>query len=605
MKKYLVLKIVFLVFSLVFSSAFATLKMTEQEASDLSKKIQSELKKQNSPGISYAITHGNELIFIGSEGYSNVNEKRPFSNTTRTSLGSISKTYTALAIYKLIDEKDGFSLNTKLTGVLPWLESIRPELKDIKIKHLLAHTSGLQRSLGRNSIADFDFIYSQLSYGPSFKEIKDIFIDIERMYPQAGVLPQYSNFGYAVLGLVISEIAGQTGFNFKSDLVEERIAEYIRAKIISPIGASSNTDLMVGSRNKSLDATVYTGTHELKGKLIRYEWPQISHLGMALTHSGVISDVLGVSKLAVHLDDMITGRRFDTISRTSFRNMSRFASRSFNLENPEESAHGYSVGGLLFEKFTISGRDFVAAGHTGTGYGARALMYLDPTTGLGVSLIINDKTSNRHAFANILFESVSNKIQVDKTRMSKDFSINYSAVQAAMSQKKSVSKLQKSMLPDVSKPATLENLYTQIKSKGVDSRTAQRVLNNLMTTEFTSASFGQGWDRHFIFVDSEGDEINDLSTVSVKSMKDITVKGFSGSREIPLFFDPNPQPGKSQIREAFVPVFLAFAFMQWDLDFDMVSGEINYLIHDETFYLKARAKNSQQDVFDYAPKIFL
>ena len=81
------------------------------------------------------------------------------------------------------------------------------------------------------------------------------------MYPEAGVLPQYSNFAYSVLGLIISQVAQKNGFKFKSKVIEENLAEYVREKILSPLNTIDNTDLIVPSRKTENDSTVYTGLH--------------------------------------------------------------------------------------------------------------------------------------------------------------------------------------------------------------------------------------------------------------------------------------------------------------------------------------------------------
>ena len=72
-------QLLFLLFALFTYSIFAKqIKLTDTEVERLSQKIETELEKQDAPGIAYAITYDGKNILTGSKGYSNIKEKKPF-----------------------------------------------------------------------------------------------------------------------------------------------------------------------------------------------------------------------------------------------------------------------------------------------------------------------------------------------------------------------------------------------------------------------------------------------------------------------------------------------------------------------------------------------
>ncbi|OBZ55519.1 hypothetical protein UN66_23165 [Bacillus cereus] len=70
----------------------------------LDKYIEKFIKEQNIPGASVAIVHNKEVFFTKTMGFTGESEKKVTSKTP-FAIGSISKSLTALAIVKLIEDK--------------------------------------------------------------------------------------------------------------------------------------------------------------------------------------------------------------------------------------------------------------------------------------------------------------------------------------------------------------------------------------------------------------------------------------------------------------------------------------------------------------------
>jgi len=129
----------------------------------------------------------NNILYSGSYGYANLEWNIPNARDIKYRIGSLTKTFTALAVLKLEEEKK-LSLQDKVKTWLPDLDID----ERITISHLLSHTSGIQANK---------------------KELE--FLPGERM--------NYSNYGYILLGQVISKCSGMS------------YEEFIREDIFNPL----------------------------------------------------------------------------------------------------------------------------------------------------------------------------------------------------------------------------------------------------------------------------------------------------------------------------------------------------------------------------------
>ena len=95
------------------------------------------------PGFTVAIVKNDSLLYQESFGKATIENGKDYTNQTIQPIGSISKTFIAAAIVKAI-EQGYFTLETNINDILPFevKNPIRPNV-DIKVKHLVTHTSGL------------------------------------------------------------------------------------------------------------------------------------------------------------------------------------------------------------------------------------------------------------------------------------------------------------------------------------------------------------------------------------------------------------------------------------------------------------------------------
>lgn len=127
-------RIVFLVFVLL---AWSSLKAQNLETSKLDSLFTAIDDYQKGMGCISIFQNGKE-IYQRSYGYSDIENGIKNNDNTKFRIGSISKTFTATIIIKLIEEKK-LSLASKLSEYYPQI----PNSNKITIEHLLRHRSGI------------------------------------------------------------------------------------------------------------------------------------------------------------------------------------------------------------------------------------------------------------------------------------------------------------------------------------------------------------------------------------------------------------------------------------------------------------------------------
>ena len=127
-----------LVILLVLASSLSCLSQNQ-----LDKKLDSLYKKSQLPGFSVALVNINSIIYLQSFGFENIANKKKLTSTKRFNIASISKTFIALGLMKLVEEQK-IKLSTPINNILPF-KVINPNFPktDITIEHLANHTSGI------------------------------------------------------------------------------------------------------------------------------------------------------------------------------------------------------------------------------------------------------------------------------------------------------------------------------------------------------------------------------------------------------------------------------------------------------------------------------
>src|SRR5690348_5894011 len=110
---------------------------------ELQKAIKSELDKNHVPGAGVALVSRGELLWCGGFGDADIASKKPVTCDTEFRVGSISKSFVALALLKL-QEQGKIKLEARLHDVAPEIPMKNPweSVHPVRIVNLLEHTAG-------------------------------------------------------------------------------------------------------------------------------------------------------------------------------------------------------------------------------------------------------------------------------------------------------------------------------------------------------------------------------------------------------------------------------------------------------------------------------
>lgn len=114
-----------------------------KSVSELQERIGRILKEQDVPGAGLAIVQRNGEIWTAGIGKADVEKGREVTPDTLFRIGSISKTFTALATLKLVEE-GRLKLETPVHDLVPEVQFFNPweSTNPVRVVHLLEHTTG-------------------------------------------------------------------------------------------------------------------------------------------------------------------------------------------------------------------------------------------------------------------------------------------------------------------------------------------------------------------------------------------------------------------------------------------------------------------------------
>lgn len=205
-------------------------ELTNQKSNlkEIVTKLNEVIKDEMKPGLLLCIVSKDSVMFGSGLGYADINSKLMVNEYTQFRLGSITKTFTSMAILYLVSEGK-IKLTDELKKIAPEIpfknswESTNP----VRIIHLLEHTAGFDDS-------HFKAIYNSTDEDLSVLDAVKYNSNSLVSRWQPGERFSYSNPDYAILGYVIEKYSGKAWH------------EYIKEKILVPLEMNNtNFDLRI------------------------------------------------------------------------------------------------------------------------------------------------------------------------------------------------------------------------------------------------------------------------------------------------------------------------------------------------------------------------
>ena len=178
---------------------------------ELQMKLDEWYKAGKFPGATVGVVLANGESFGLAVGYSDRDAKIAMKPTDRMLAGSTGKTFAAATAMQLI--KDGkISLDDKVEKYLgkeSWFARL-PNAKDITVRQLMNHTSGLVRYEFKKEFTDFLTANPYKTWTP---EERLAYLLDEKPPFEAGKGWDYSDTNYIVLGMIIERVTGKNFYD--------------------------------------------------------------------------------------------------------------------------------------------------------------------------------------------------------------------------------------------------------------------------------------------------------------------------------------------------------------------------------------------------------
>ncbi|MEO1655358.1 MAG: serine hydrolase domain-containing protein, partial [Bacteroidota bacterium] len=168
------------------------------------------------PGLTVGIVKEGQLIYQNSFGLMNLEYKLPFNDSTVIGLASVTKQFTSACV-GILAKRGQVSVQDDIRKYIPELAFYGDT---IRIKHLLAHTSGIRNHNILLDLMGFDFEYQ----GYTNAMIEQLMFQQQGVNNPPGEKMLYSNTNYVLLALLVKRVSGRP------------IHEFAQKELFEPLG---------------------------------------------------------------------------------------------------------------------------------------------------------------------------------------------------------------------------------------------------------------------------------------------------------------------------------------------------------------------------------
>ncbi len=308
-------------------------------AGELDDFVAAQMRDSALPGVAWAVVDGDKVT-TGAQGLVEKGSDEPVTGETRFLVGSISKSFTALAVMQLA-EAGKLDIDQPVSLYIG--DFAHKPAGAITLRQLLNHTSGFSTLQGNSAPSESESLPDAISRRAAWYAQQE---------PDhaPGSRWEYSNANYLILGRVIEAVSGQP------------YPAYIEDHILQPLGMEHTTVAGAGER-----PAMASGHVPWFGSMRRID-PQWVGLGSA-PQGGIVSTA---SDLARYLQMMMNGQG-DILSA---------AGKAQMLAPASDASPGYGFGWML-------DTEEQSAYHTGLSPGFESIAAMIPAKKRGVVVLTN------------------------------------------------------------------------------------------------------------------------------------------------------------------------------------------------------------------------
>jgi len=211
-----------LVFFFLANIAFSQTPPNKEKQIDFY--VRSFISATQIAGLAIAVVENDQITIAKAYGVKNLETMEPVTTKSIFHMASVSKTFAATAIMQLV-EKGKIILDDPLIQYLPYFRLNDPRYKDITIRQMLSHTSGIPDE------DDYEWEKPQFDDGAAERYVRSL-VD-EKMVATPGSKEwHYSNMAYDILADVIAKVSRTT------------FEDYVKKNILEPLDMKESDFLL-------------------------------------------------------------------------------------------------------------------------------------------------------------------------------------------------------------------------------------------------------------------------------------------------------------------------------------------------------------------------
>jgi CubicO group peptidase (beta-lactamase class C family) len=302
-----------------------------------------KMRSARIPGLALAIVKGDQIVYL--KGYGRADPSgRPVTPQTSFIIGSVTKSFTALAVMQLV-EAGQVQLDAPVQQYIPWFRVADPQASaQITVRQLLNQTSGLPQLTETQ-------LWNDQDEGALERSVRILqTVELNRPVGTFG----YSNANYDTLGLIVQAVSGQS------------YEEYVRQHIFAPLDMQHS----FVSQDEAMQQGMAVGHRWWFGIPVPVTLPY----HRAELPAGFI--ISGAEDMAHFVIAQMNGGRY--------RDVSVLSPEGIALTQTEPVPHTYAMG---WESVQINGRTLI--NHDGGYFNFQSSVFFDPEARVGVFVAAN------------------------------------------------------------------------------------------------------------------------------------------------------------------------------------------------------------------------
>lgn len=342
--------------------------LTETHKTELKKKIKEQMYFLDIPGMVTGLWQAGEVVFEEAFGMADVAASRQMKPGDVFHMASISKLFTASAIMKLQENKQ-LNIHQSVLDYLPGFRPSSTAFKDVAIKQMLCHSSGLP------DCEDYEWEKAR----SDDKALEDFVMAQQHLsfVHQPGERFLYSNIAYEILGHIVQKVSGMS------------FEDYCREYIFKPAGMEQSDFLKANVPETMLVKPHVKDEHN---RVINSDiFPYNRSHAPSSTLYAPMKDLFDFAQVIL---DTLEGKRDDVLHQKTLKVMLQ---EHMKIKQAESVGLGWFLSDYQGEKFI---------GHEGNDIGFRTTYAIVPSKQISIVVLANIQKASTRKIMRMLYDVI-------------------------------------------------------------------------------------------------------------------------------------------------------------------------------------------------------